>query len=459
MTGINKGKIAMPMRSHNDSPSPQDAFDQTKFISQIAEVIRHSKPPKGIAINGYWGSGKTSALIQLHKELTGILPTNPKKPQNMDITPVWFEAWRYQNETMPIVSLLQEIRSKFSLWNSFLSETKKLSGITLTGVLGAFDETLKAASGGIMNPALGKIPGIAAQWEKDHYQTKLASQCLIQLLEDAIEKALGGSERKLVIFIDDLDRCTPETALKLLEGIKVYLNLKNCVVIFAMDQRQIENSLRKALNLKDSSIDGDYHAREYLEKICQDIYHLPIPDQNKKSKYLLDLLTELNLGAAPQQQHIEELKKVLDAYDCLPANPRKIKALANRLAVMLRKLQPIPSLNTLPTNSAFIQKDLKLEYGILISVAIIYTFHRRLNEQLAKNPSYINTLINFAKAPPIISTAYDPVYEPMSDIIPSFNGSEDLPVNPSDSHVFRLHPLLIELDSITSSEIKHFLNL
>jgi hypothetical protein len=451
----------MPKRSHNDNPNPQDAFEQSIFITQIADVIRYSDPPKGIAINGYWGSGKTSALLQLHKELTGILPTSSEKPSNLDITPVWFEAWRYQNEAMPIVALLQEIRSKFSLWNSFLESTKKLSGITLTGVLGAFDATLKAASGGIMNPALGKIPEIATQWEKDNYQTKLASQHLSHLLEEAIEKALGGNNCKLVIFIDDLDRCTPETALKLLEGIKVYLNLKNCVVIFGMDQRQIENSLRKALNLKDGSSDGDHHAREYLEKICQDIYHLPLPDQDQKSKYLLKLLTELNLGATPQP-HLDELEKVLRHYDCLPANPRKIKALVNRLAVMLKKLDPFPSLNNpLPANlsSEFLQKGLKLEYGILISIAIIYTFHRRLNEQLAKNPSYINSVIAFAKTPNAESTAPNPVHEPMSDIKPSFNGTDDLPVNPSDSHVFRLHKLLIDLGSVTESEIKSFLNL
>jgi hypothetical protein len=451
----------MPKRSHNDNPNPQDAFDQSEFIKHIADVVRFSEPPKGIAINGYWGSGKTSALLQLHQELTGILPTSSQKPTNLAITPVWFEAWRYQNETIPIAALLQEIRSKFSLWNGFLNKAHKLSGITLTGVLGAFDATLKAASGGIMNPALGKIPEIGAQWEKDHYETKLASQYLSQLLEEAIKTALGSSDRKLVIFIDDLDRCTPETALKLLEGIKVYLNLKNCVIVFGMDQRQIENSLRKALNLKDGSSDGDHHAREYLEKICQDIYHLPVPDQTKKSKYLMDLLTGVNLGTAAQQ-HRNELALVLQHYDCLPANPRKIKALANRLAVILRKLPPSFSVNNssqINSSSAFVQKGLNPEYGILLSVAIIYTFHRRLNEQLAKNPSYINTVITFSKTPPSASQAPDPVYEPLSDIKPSFDGTVDLPVNPSDSHVFRLHRLLIDLDTVTESEIKPFLNL
>lgn len=134
--------------SHNDSPNHLDAFGQGDFIRQIAEVVKTCEAPKGIAINGYWGSGKTSALLQLHKELTSVLPTDPKPKipkEYLKVTPVWFEAWRHQNEAVPIVALLQEIRNQLSIWNKFLNETKKLTGITLTGILGAFDETLKVA--------------------------------------------------------------------------------------------------------------------------------------------------------------------------------------------------------------------------------------------------------------------------------------------------------------------------
>jgi hypothetical protein len=455
----------MPKLSHNDAPNHLDAFGQGEFIRQIAEVIRTCDAPKGIAINGYWGSGKTSALLQLHKELTGFLPSEIKKPKQ-DITPVWFEAWRHQNEALPIVALLHEMRTKLGAWNKYRNNAEKLSTITLTGILGAFDETLKAASGGLISPALSKIPEIAAQWEKDNYYNKLASQHLSQLLEEAIDQALGkdknNPDRKLVIFIDDLDRCMPDTALKLLEGIKVYLNLRNCVFIFGMDQRQIENSLRKALNLKDGSNDGDHHAREYLEKICQDIHHLPIPDKLQKSAYLYDLLKNLDLSGTPQQQrtHRDELKRILDNYDCLPANPRKIKALANRLATVLRKLPTMPVIAPTTTPNALISKGLKVEYGLLTVTAIIYTFHRSLNEQLAKNPTYIITLIGYANNPtPASGDSYDPIYEPMRSLIPSINGSSDLPVNPSDSHVFRLHRLLIDLGTVIEAEIKPFLNL
>jgi len=171
-------------------------------------------PPKGIALNGYWGTGKTSALLQLYKALTGV-SLKEKIPKTSPVIPIWFEAWRYQHEAMPIVALLHEIRAAFSLWNKVLEKSGDIAGITFLGVLGAFDETIKAISGGVMSPKLGDLPKIAAEYEKERYRTHLASQDLSNLLEQAIETALGKN-KKLVIFIDDLDRChsEPEAALK-----------------------------------------------------------------------------------------------------------------------------------------------------------------------------------------------------------------------------------------------------
>lgn len=83
-----------------------------------------------------------------------------------------------------------------------------------------------------------------------------------------------------------------------------------------------------------------HQAREYLEKICQDIHHLPIPNQQVKADYLMKLLRELDINGSSQsisrQTHQSAIQNVLQTYNCLPANPRKIKALGNRLALQLR---------------------------------------------------------------------------------------------------------------------------
>ncbi len=63
----------MPL-SHNDDPTLRDGFDNQGFIKEICSLITRCTPPKGIGLNGYWGTGKTSALLQVCHQLTGQNP-------------------------------------------------------------------------------------------------------------------------------------------------------------------------------------------------------------------------------------------------------------------------------------------------------------------------------------------------------------------------------------------------
>ena len=443
--------------SHNDNPALDDAFGQDAFLAEVCTQISTCVPPKGIGINGYWGTGKTSALLQVYRHLTNELPygenSTPGTPsQNHDgsILPVWFEAWRYQHESLPIVALLNEIRQQLGLWAAFQQKAKKLGSVALLGAISAFDETVKAASGGLLKPEFGKIQQIGNTWEKERFQKPLEGQVIRTLMQEAIQEILKSKEKnKLVIFIDDLDRCEPATALRLMEGIKIYLSLNNCVIVFGMDQRQVERALATALALpggNDAVPDTAYYAGEYLEKICQDIIHLPLANQQQKSYYLHRLLLDiLESGENSRAKGFaDQLQKITDEHDCLPANPRKIKALANRLASMIRRhTSAAEATDSSPT---------LLEAKLCFIVAILYCFHRSVYEQLQRRPEYIQDVLAYAGD----SDTTQEKYSPMKGIRPSMNGSNELPVNPSDSNVFRLHQLLVEMETITAEEIKPF---
>lgn len=516
--------------THNDTPVTVDSLEQEEFIAEICEIIKNCIPPKSIGINGYWGAGKTSALLQIKDKLNRVDPLNNATANNLneDIITVWFEAWRYQSESVPIVALLQEIREQLGKWYKITGKLSKIGKIVLLGVFDVFATTMKIAS-------ISKISAWGRQMEADNWETPLASQDLHKLLEEAVEKALNPEKdidktRRMVIFIDDLDRCQPDVALKLLEGIKVYLNLKNCVLVFGMDQRQIEIALQKALG------GDDAQAREYLEKICQDIHHLPVPNIRAKANYLLKLLENQIIcnkdesnGQYPgdtekeiiARNHRDAIKNVLYTYDCLPANPRKIKALSNRLALKLRsgcikgEMSPLilpnmlmmlplhldaeislfaPSVDISFTEAAPSEtpveavanetleeheapsteassnetsiasgETLDRRYMLLIAMSSINNFHRELNEQLEKNPEYINQVVMYAQKPETIEMdeskpAYDPMFKAMKKLIPSFGKDKELPTNPSDGNVFRLHKLFIDLNAVDANEIKAFLD-
>lgn len=455
----------MPL-SHNDDPTLIDGFANQDFIKEICSLISNCTPPKGIGINGYWGTGKTSTLLQIYYQLTGKYPYGDKptdspilEPSDVSIMPIWFEAWRYQHEGQPIVALLNEIRHQMGLWTKFQEKAGKLAGVALLGTISVFDEVIKVASGGVVKPELGKMQAIGNAWEAERFQQALPGQTIRTLLQEAINNVLKSNKnkknKKLAIFIDDLDRCEPSVALRLMEGIKVYLNLNNCVVIFGMDQRQVERALVKALDLTDQDkVDGkaEHYAREYLEKICQDIIHLPLADMPKKSFYLMALL-EAIIADTNKQHFLNEIRQITNRYDCLPANPRKMKALANRIASILRQIGQTTRGELFNVSQE--QERISRDAALCLIIAILYCFHRTVYEQLQKNPAYIQTVFEYASA----SDLENKQYKPMLCILPSRDADRDLPVNPSDSNVFRLHQLLMDLSQITVDEIKPFINL
>lgn len=131
----NHKEVSM-LLSHNDDPTLHDGFGNNGFIREICELIRNCTPPKGIGVNGYWGTGKTSMLLQVCHQLTGTHPYGDKQPglsapESVDkaIMPVWFEAWRYQHEAQPIVALLNEIRLQMGMWATLQDKAAKFPGL------------------------------------------------------------------------------------------------------------------------------------------------------------------------------------------------------------------------------------------------------------------------------------------------------------------------------------------
>ena len=127
--------------STNDAPTLDCQFGNSEFIQNLAEEVRNSPSPKTLSITGCWGSGKTSALAQLYFELTGESPPGygtARSSSNSPIKGVWFEAWRYQSEAVPIVALLHAIKNQFSSTEKFIDKAGKLASISLLGAFTVF---------------------------------------------------------------------------------------------------------------------------------------------------------------------------------------------------------------------------------------------------------------------------------------------------------------------------------
>lgn len=392
----------MAHQSLNDLPVLTDDFGlYTTFVEGIAEEIRQSQAPKTIAITGYWGSGKTSVLAQLYKQLFGENPPSIKGeavPTPNDATPhyhgVWFEAWRYQHEPQPIIALMHTMRQSFSQKRKLFDEAGKIASVSMVVGLSVFDGVIKTLSAGMVS-GLDKIQSIGDKYEKDNLLSQLSTDQINNALSTAIDHLLTdladipNTDRKCIIFIDDLDRCDAATAKKLLEGIKVHLNLENCIFIIAIDPAQLEASfklehaqLRNTGNIQDVS---NHDATEYLEKLCQDAHRLPIADKKQIADFV-----EKNLNRMFTEVHrsyagiIAEIQLELERQNYLPANPRRLKMICNRLAAFISK-----------TNG---EAQTQYHAQSLLFLASAYVSYREIYEMLSVNPESINDVAEFCSS-------------------------------------------------------------
>jgi hypothetical protein len=183
----------MPL--HNDEPTLIDQLNRVALVEEVGEAVATCEPPQIFGIHGDWGLGKTSFLHQLRWYLTGECPQQTEdqlkgaeKPEGIPrgqykdhVTVVWFKAWRYQHEQIPVVALLQEIRSQLAWYIRLEQQAKKMLEVTIRSALLSLEDLTKKI--GIQ---ASKIQEVGDKWERDHLATALPSHTIREHLQEAI---------------------------------------------------------------------------------------------------------------------------------------------------------------------------------------------------------------------------------------------------------------------------------
>ena len=249
---------------HNDEPALLDTLERVPLIEEVGEAVARSTPPQVFGVHGDWGLGKTSFLHQVQWYLTGECPQQPEATtlemkrraraegaaatqrsgqHQAAVQAVWFDAWRYQNEEAPVVALLHEIRAQLSWRSRAAGATSRAAEVLTRGALLSLEELTKK-----IGFQYSKFRQVNREWESENLASVLPSHTLREHLCEAIRQLLAeggddGEARRLVVFIDDVDRCEPEAAYRMLEGLKIYLTLDNCVFVLGMNQKAIEEAI------------------------------------------------------------------------------------------------------------------------------------------------------------------------------------------------------------------------
>ncbi|MGQ9492320.1 MAG: SUMF1/EgtB/PvdO family nonheme iron enzyme [Anaerolineae bacterium] len=238
------------------------------------------------------------------------------------------------------------------------------------------DKAAEAAQGKIGEGALSEdVANLLKAFRRDvihHHQQHLDSLEQFQKnFEDIIKTHVQDQGQRLVLFVDDLDRCLPEKAVEVLEAIKLFLDVPGYVFVLGLERKVIEEGIR--VKYKDFVVVPGGAApivgRDYLEKIIQVPFNLPPIDQADTRSFIC---------AVARRSRTSKLGQILEAQadifaTGLEANPRRIK----------RTLSTFQLLLSLAEYQAKNQKS-NIVPGLLAKIVVIQTSFPELYEECVR---------------------------------------------------------------------------
>lgn len=255
-----------------DHPFQGDRLGRQTPIRALADIVRVLGVNGCVlAINGEWGTGKTTFI----KMWENFILSNEIKGN-----PLYFNAWERDYQEDPLVALLGEFHALFP----HDEKLKKVLGFgsklfIRTGK--AVATTVSAATGNPLIASGVEMTADSLESAIDKYQSsKKDFSDFKNALIDFV--ASNSEEYPVVFFIDELDRCNPHYAVKVLERIKHLFDIPNIVFVLALNSDQLQHSVRGYYG--SNLIDG----KEYLNRFIDMYYTLPSPNIREYAKFLYD---------------------------------------------------------------------------------------------------------------------------------------------------------------------------
>ena len=291
--------------NYTDGISQNPSLNFSLYASELSRIaVQATENNEGaftVGIFGSWGSGKTTLMRQIEAQLKG---NNSYENFNLSkCKTIWFNSWKYDEKEAIWNALIQSIlveiekdtRNDEPLNNRIKELAKNIGfhaydiskevfiGLIRTQIKKYTDVELSTKDFNLSKEQLRELDIVKVLSE--HYKGINAFETDFKSIVDAYV----GEKGKLIVFIDDLDRCLPENALAVLEALKLYLDQASCVFFIGLDKRVIEQAV--AHRYKDSNITG----KEYIEKMIQLNFFLPDKDPESVKFAIQSTLKEIAL--------------------------------------------------------------------------------------------------------------------------------------------------------------------
>ncbi len=284
----------------------------------LASAATNTRGPFTIGVFGEWGTGKTSLMRLIERRLA----------DDPNVVTVWFNAWRYEQEEHPIIPLVGTIVQALEKHKGFAANFGA-AGKRLV-------RSLRAIAYGFSAKSKVKVPGFAEveasfvakdMIERDERLTPdpLLDRSLYFGAFNSLDKTKLKDTLRVVVLIDDLDRCFPDQAIRLLESIKLVLAQPGFIFVLGVARKVIEGYLQHRYT-EEYGI-ADFKGELYLDKIVQLPFHIP-PSTGRMGAFCKLLLADQPMTVAA------ELDPVLPVVaQALGGNPRALIRFVNNILI------------------------------------------------------------------------------------------------------------------------------
>ena len=298
-------------------------LDFNLYTNAIIKIIKDSYPKFTIGLFGDWGTGKSTLMNSIYKML---------QKDNTSIL-VRFETWRYEREEQfALIPLLKTIAFALPDEKQFQSLKQKLK----RGAVNFLKKTPDIVTSIIskyVGGDVGKITGAVIDSFKEEFNSKLELLAEVDrdtLYFDGFEDIRNEIQKirkdnptfRIVVFVDDLDRCSPRKTLEVLESIKVFLGMEGFIYVIGLSHDVVTKLID--IEYKETGVKGE----QYIKKIIQ----IPITLPKWDNRDITRLIQDFKEKKLIHEKYINMIDQDLISV-AVENNPRELKRFLNNFII------------------------------------------------------------------------------------------------------------------------------
>lgn len=303
---MNKYDI-QPTTSNLASSIKNDVTGRNRNLYNLVRPLNFQEDSWSIAINGKWGTGKTFFIKQcqlildnaftceneeIRQAINVLCPNDKHDIRQTHFRTAYYDAWEHDSEEDPIASLIRCLTS--TDWSMSVKET-------LEKAINIGIKILNATTHVDLSDLYKTLNGKSEKSDTIDALRKQFNEVLAKL---------APQEGKLIIFIDELDRCKPTYAVKLLERIKHYFSNPNVTFIFAIDLGQLQYTINQYYG-------SQFNGYQYLDRFFDLVVSLPEPDIDKyfnNTQNILEAAQHFNKLDPKNSNYYRFCKELIDHF-------------------------------------------------------------------------------------------------------------------------------------------------